>query len=211
MSNFKVDNLVCNSINNIDILQILKELASASGLSSAAIDSIVSYTSSESTQTDEESTQTDEESNNKLTSIPEGTTLEKRIVPEIIDYTFKNDKIGSAQGLFDGVIMNSWNDAAISYFYKDSSDYVTIKVDTPFRIWRSGTHGWAAACGKLNIIKIDSDNEIDISDKHLSTSKIRDGEWELFTTNLEAGTYRFQDPHNGATRRLDSEWFVEKI
>jgi len=142
---------------------------------------------------------------NPLTTIDDNAYLDNRNIDPTIIASNVHD-ISSANGLFDRVQTDSINEN--SAYWASTSNYVTLTVDSEFRIWRSGTRTWT---GLNQVLQIDKLNENGVFEPvigaHLNISQITETEWELFTTALESGTYKF----HGATNRVDSEWFIERL
>lgn len=128
---------------------------------------------------------------------------------EVTDYTINASSVtGSANGLFNEVIVNQWNTSNVCYWRTD--DYVDITIGKACNIYRSGTDDWPQSCAKLKIYSYDNSNDdwIDVTDVYsLDTSSIHCNEWEMFVVNLPAGRYKFV----GTDLRIDTEWYLESI
>lgn len=122
----------------------------------------------------------------------------------------------TGSGLFDKIIDNPLNytssDLAVYWAYQNGEDATfEITINEPFRIWRSKnfletqvTYNYAS---NLRIFKKDGANWIDVSNKHLTLDPAL-AKWQLFTSELSPGTYRFKG--SDYKYRIDLEWFIEK-
>ena len=127
---------------------------------------------------------------------------------EIVDSSMSSST--TAQGLFDGVRVNKWDNPSVCYWNEYGQEYLILKINNKCNIYRAGTTSWASACQKFNISKLIDGNFIDVtSSVEQTTSAITDQEWEKTISNLEKGTYKFTIPVG--TLRLDSEWYIENI
>ena len=142
---------------------------------------------------------------NPLTKIDDDAYSNNRnIEPNIVASNLQGNS--SVDGLFDRVQTDSINEN--SAYWASTSNYVTLSIDSEFRIWRSGTTSWSDHNQILQIDKLNDDGNFEpVTGAHLDISPITETEWEIFTTELEPGTYKF----HGATNRVDSEWFIEKL
>ncbi|MCB2300409.1 hypothetical protein [Clostridium tagluense] len=110
-------------------------------------------------------------------------------------------------GLFNGESSNDWLPPN-AYEWYNADDYIEIQINSNFRIWRSGTTSWKATNGKLITKKWNGTSYIDISSSQPTPTQIIENQWELTTTSLPSGKYKFMKGEKG---RLDSEWYIERF
>jgi hypothetical protein len=107
-------------------------------------------------------------------------------------------------GLFDGTSINEWNTVRVMY-WNNSTNYIEIKVNEPFKIWRSGT-GYTTYSSPLKIeIKNINGSYTDVSSYNNAAVNVNNTQWALMTNEIPAGQYRF----TGVGLHIDSEWFIE--
>jgi hypothetical protein len=111
-------------------------------------------------------------------------------------------------GLFNASATNEYT-PPYGWYWGSSADYIEIQVDNTFRIWRSGTTTWSDSCAKLTTKQWNGSSYVDITSTQPNTTPTTNGTWEVFTTVLPAGTYRFENYAN--TFRIDSEWYIENM
>ena len=115
-------------------------------------------------------------------------------------------------GLFNGVIPNEYSTENVFYWY-ESGDHITIRVDNPFRIWRWGVDSWSGYRDPLNLYKLGDDGTTwtDVSSQYnLPLNSIGNSDDpEVFTETIPQGTYKFEiTTHNN---RIDTEWYIENM
>lgn len=109
-------------------------------------------------------------------------------------------------GLFDNTRVSEWDTNKVFYWY-NSADFIELQIDNDFRIWRSGTTGWSGSNKKLKTLQWNGTAYVDISASQPTPTAITEASWELTTTDLPAGKYKFS---YSAGYRIDSEWYIEQ-
>lgn len=119
-------------------------------------------------------------------------------------------------GLFDGIVQPGTHttDQSVYWAYDRENDTkVQITVSQSFRIWRKSMPGSEIYSGQLQIQRLENGVYVDRTSLY-SNPNFKYGYstpstvWANFTTELPAGTYRFNAI--GGQYRIDSEWFIEK-
>lgn len=127
-----------------------------------------------------------------------------RIVSENLYYP------NSAWGLFSGACESGWQDG--TGFWALGQHSLEIELLDTCRIWRSGYFA-PYYYGKLRCHKKNDDGTYTEITDQPSVHNIGNGGWEVFTTKLSPGIYRFSNPYDDPTGygRIDSEWYIEKM
>lgn len=119
-------------------------------------------------------------------------------------------------GLFDGIVQPGTHttDQSVYWAYVHENDTkVQITVSQSFRIWRKSMPGLEIYSGQLQIQRLENGVYVDRTSLYSNPNFIYGYStpstvWANFTTELPAGTYRFNAI--GGQYRIDSEWFIEK-
>jgi hypothetical protein len=126
-------------------------------------------------------------------------------------YKTNNSRWGqTGAGLFNKILIGSHeNNTGFYWAYQHPTvvDDFQIIVQERFRIWRYSSSSYTDYNKPLQILKLDNGSWIDLSSKHLSYPNLQNT-FQLFTEELEPGTYRFLSKTN--KWRIDTEWFIEK-
>lgn len=108
-------------------------------------------------------------------------------------------------GLFNGVSVDSWYEGQ-GWWWFNADDFIEIEVYKKFKIWRSGITSLISYNAKLKTKQWNGSAYIDISASQPTPTQIPNDQWELTSTELPAGKYRFETVAN----RADSEWYIEE-
>lgn len=127
-------------------------------------------------------------------------------------YTFIGGLLNNANqkgvGLFDGTAVNEWDTNKVAYF-SGTGNYIEIDIQEDVNIWRSGTTTWSAYIGAFVIKKWNGSAYDDVTNLYAQkVTQINETQWEKTIEKLPKGRYRFE---RGASSRLDSEWYLERI
>lgn len=116
----------------------------------------------------------------------------------------------SAPGLFSGACEGGWQSGTAMWQLENHS--LEIELLDICRIWRSGYFA-PYYYGMLRLHKKNADGTYTEITGQPTVTNIGNKGWEVFTTVLYPGIYRFSSPYNDPTRygRIDSEWYIEKV
>lgn len=112
---------------------------------------------------------------------------------------------GDGRGLFDGLYTNTASGIGSAY-WSSSSNFVVVRIDSDFRLWRRGVSSYPTYSANIGIIRLESGDNF--THRHLILPNNDGTTWDRFTDTLPPGTYRFEWVSGW---RIDSEWFIEAM